>query len=332
MGTPEAKPDFYISASRLKLAQECSWKFFCRYILKLPDQSNDGARRGQICHKLFECLLNKRHIHHFNEIIRTRSIRSIPALYKFINWQIKKEGVSGEVDNKGNNNFDLIEEMILVGLNHDFFCEGKNLLPPETEFKFVNQKPYYALAGFIDKMAEKDGTVYIYDYKSSTEKFTGEDAESNLQAFMYSLYVQKIRKAKATVSFIFLRHEENPLVNLTCTDAQLHGFEHYLASAYSYLKNFSEADARANYAYNQPRPTNGEFKGPLCCGFAKFKGQKKKDGNNMFACSYKFDFEYYVVLDEKGAIIKSSFADDLKAEAGQKIEKRKYFGCPRFGG
>ena len=50
-----------LSASRIKVAQTCSWQYWTRYILKLPDKSNDGAKRGTICHLVFECLGNPRH-------------------------------------------------------------------------------------------------------------------------------------------------------------------------------------------------------------------------------------------------------------------------------
>ncbi len=330
MEKPSKKTELWLSASRLKLAQECSWKYFCRYVLKLPDTSNDGARRGSVCHKLFECLLNKRHIEHYNNIVKTKSLKLDAVVYRFINWQMRREGIVTECDNKGNNNFDLIEEMVLVGLTHDFFCEGKNLLSPELEFKFENENPRYALLGYIDKLAEKDGKVFIYDYKTSSEKFEGEDSESNVQAFMYSLYSKKIRQAKAIVEFIFLRHPEDPTITVDATDAELGGFEYYLANAYAYLETFDEKKGRAKYAADQPRPKDGEFKGPLCCGFAKYKGQLKKDGNPMFACPYKWEFDYYVLVDKDGKIINSSFNNDLKASEGQKIETRHYNGCPRF--
>ena len=45
-----------LSASRIKTAQSCSWLYWFKYILKAPDKSNDGAKRGTICHLVFELL------------------------------------------------------------------------------------------------------------------------------------------------------------------------------------------------------------------------------------------------------------------------------------
>ena len=48
-----SEPQTALSASRIKTAQSCSWLYWCKYKLKLPDTSNDGARRGSICHLIF---------------------------------------------------------------------------------------------------------------------------------------------------------------------------------------------------------------------------------------------------------------------------------------
>ena len=32
-----------LSASRIKTAQSCSWLYYCKYKLKLPDKGNDGS-------------------------------------------------------------------------------------------------------------------------------------------------------------------------------------------------------------------------------------------------------------------------------------------------
>ena len=56
MDDHENKP---LSASRIKTLQTCSWQYWCKYHLKLPDKSNHGSLRGTICHAIFENLGNK---------------------------------------------------------------------------------------------------------------------------------------------------------------------------------------------------------------------------------------------------------------------------------
>ena len=60
-----------LSASKIKTLQSCSWLYWCKYHLKLPEESNSGASRGTICHLIFECLGNPRHKHHYKKNNKT---------------------------------------------------------------------------------------------------------------------------------------------------------------------------------------------------------------------------------------------------------------------
>ena len=88
--------------------------------------------------------------------------------------------------------------------------------------------------------------------------------------------------------------------------------------------------AKSNFAKNSPFPTDKSFSGPLQCGFAKYKGELKKDGKPKWACSMKFDFHYYVILKD-GKVTKSFFEEDFNeslVESDHSFEKRYYAGCP----
>ena len=65
-------PETPLSASRIKTAESCSWLYWCKYKLNLPDKSNDGAKRGSICHLIFEVLGIKKRKKYFNKIIKTQ--------------------------------------------------------------------------------------------------------------------------------------------------------------------------------------------------------------------------------------------------------------------
>jgi hypothetical protein len=58
----------------------------------------------------------------------------------------------------------------------------------------------------------------------------------------------------------------------------------------------------------------------------------KKDGNVMYHCAFKFPFEYYALCNEEGEVVKTSFKEDLKANAekGEFVIKKNYKGCPHF--
>ena len=87
-----------LSASRIKVAQTCSWQYWTRYILKLPDTSNDGARRGTICHLVFECLGNPRHKKHYNKIIKNKDIFASKSVKRLV----LKNAKAVNVDDKDN--------------------------------------------------------------------------------------------------------------------------------------------------------------------------------------------------------------------------------------
>ena len=55
-----------LSASRLKTAKTCSYLYWAKYHLKLPDKTNDGAARGSVCHLIFESLLPLTQTHNIN--------------------------------------------------------------------------------------------------------------------------------------------------------------------------------------------------------------------------------------------------------------------------
>ena len=122
----------------------------------------------------------------------------------------------------------------------------------------------------------------------------------------------------------------------------LEGFEYELTGVQNYLENFSESDAKSNFASDQGYPKDGTFGGPLACGKDGFKmsrGEKVLDKNGepikAFICAYRKPFEYLVLLDSSGNIRKSVYPEDehdlikIKQD-NETIEKREYSGCPAW--
>lgn len=318
----------YLSASRIKTLETCSWQYYCSYVLKLPQKGNDGSSRGTICHLVLELLLSKKHKSHFTSITKKGSIDGSEAVSRLV----KKRAQKLKVDSA--ENLKLIDEMIVVGLKNEFFgAKGAKVLPPEFEFRIENERPKYNIRGFIDKPIDypADQRMEITDYKSSKEKFKGEELKSNTQAMMYSLAAKKSwPDRRPIIKFVFLRFPKQPTQILEFSDAALSGFEHYLSFINKKINNFDQKAARSNFAADQPMEKGGGFKGPIVCGFAKEKGQLKKDGTLMWHCPVKFAFSYYVLKNENGEVVKSSFEDDLSPGKSETVEKLSYPGCPRF--
>lgn len=333
------KKQVVLSASRLKTLESCSWLYYCKYVLKLPEESNDGARRGSVVHNLFECLLNPRHRKHYDALLTKGTIHGLPVIERFIKWQGKREGISGDLDHKGQNNVKMIDEMIQVGLRYDFFVENGDLQKAEEEFNYTCENGGFTIRGFIDKMAivkkGRQKALQIWDYKTSAEKFSGEDLECNTQALMYSLYARRVRNMDAVVRFLFLRHPDDPMQELDFSEQEINGFAKYLAHITEFLKDYDYEKATSNLAGKQPYPKKGEgFKGPLVCGYAKFPGHAKKTGEPYWHCPHKFAYDYYALLNVDGEVVRTAFTanelmeDETIAAKGLKIEKRHYAGCP----
>lgn len=241
------------------------------------------------------------------------------------------------LDKKGVNNYDLIKEMVLVGLGYDFYCEDYDeLLSSEYEIKI--ETPEYRLNGFIDKLGIKDGKFLISDFKSS-EKFDSFDT----QALCYILWAKRVKNMDSIAEFIYLRKPEGQISRkYEFTDSQIDGFEMYVKEIYKQLKNFNRKKAQSHFAYDDGYPGKDEgFKGAAMCGRSQYKGHLKKDGTEMWSCPNKHPQEYYVCL-KNGEIIKSdlnyealvTYLDkkgiDKKEESCYKIQKVSYSGCLRF--
>ena len=138
----------YLSYSRMKTLEGCSWLYWCKYVLKLPDTTNDGALRGLICHLVFELLLDSKHKKHHEIISKHKTIEASKAVQKLVEKQLKKFDILDQ------ENYDLVNEMIVVGIRNDFYVDGAELLDPEFEFDITNEDPYYRIYGFIDKAAK----------------------------------------------------------------------------------------------------------------------------------------------------------------------------------
>lgn len=294
-----------LSASRIKTLETCSWVYWNNYHAKVPQTQNDGALRGTICHTIFELLLNSKHKKHYNKIIKKNSIKGSEAVTRLVKKLKAKAGLD-------QSNFEILDQMITVGLKHDFFGEGGEIVKPEYPFEIKNDAPKYHIKGFMDKPIKKEKEMHIIDYKSSKYKFRGDDLEANIQAMMYSLASLKIwPKLKPIVKFLFLRFPRQPIQELSFTEDQIKGFEYYLEHINHYINNFDQEAAKANFAADND-------KNKWMCQIGGWK------------CPYKDSYDYYVKLNDKDEIVESNFDGNFKDLKGFTVEKRTYSGCPRF--
>lgn len=329
-----------LSASKIKTLKSCSWQYWCKYVLKLPDKTNSGALIGDTVHIILECLGLPRHKKHYDKIIKNKNIFASKAIKKMVYKHIKRKDLNMESD------LENICSMALKGLEYDFF--GKNLGEPtevisEKDFEITveDKEISYKIKGFIDKLFiyGDHGVVLIRDFKTNKKKYEGKEVSDNLQDYMYTLAIQKLypHLKDIKMEFLFLKQDLNDggvMPMQPKNKYELMGFEHELTGYQKYADSFVEKTALSNMAANQGMPKDGSFSGKLLCGFAKEPNQLKKDGTPMWYCTYKFGFDYYAVIDKDGKIKKSAITkkelSKIKLAEGEKITKKTYDGCPCF--
>lgn len=335
----------YLSASKIKTLQSCSWLYWCKYHLKLPEEGNDGSSRGTICHLIFECLGNPRHKKHYTKILKKKSVWSVPSIKKLIIYHAKKLKIFDK------ENMELVNEMIINGLSYDFFgnTDGrptKSVSEQEFNIEKNDGEKKYNIRGFIDKLFlyKSKSQAIIRDFKTSKKVFEGKDLTDNLQDLMYSLAVKKLYPEfmQRSSEFLFLKfslakdllgEEGEGVVKMdSLSDDELEGFEFFLTEVQSLVDSFDEESATSNLAADQDFPKDGSFSGPLCCGFAKQPNQLKKDGTKMWHCPHKFSYYYWVAEDEEGNQ-KMTFLtepDPEKIPTELSLKKSYYKGCPKW--
>jgi hypothetical protein len=337
-----SEPKVPLSASRIKTAQSCSWLYWTQYKLKLPDSSNDGAKRGSICHLIFEVLGEKRRSSHYKAIMKSEDIFIIPSIERLVMKHARKVGVDDEV------NIQLIKEMTFNGLSYDFFGQtiGKpTVAVSEQDFDIIQNDGQfkYRIRGFIDKLFlyKKSKFALIRDFKSSKAVFKGKEIDDNLQDLMYSLAVKKLfpEYSRRQSEFVFLKfdlEDENSdgVIRMEeISDEELLGFESQLTEIQKYFDNFSLKDAVANLAYDQGFPKSGGFAGKLICGLGTHKHELKKDGTKKWHCGFRFPFHFYQILNEEGEVVQSLKEEDFdeeKVPPNHTFELKWYSGCPAF--
>ena len=91
-----SEPKTPLSASRIKTVQSCSWLYWAKYQLGLPDASNDGAKRGSICHLIFELLGEKNRKSIYQSLLKKKDVFSHKGIKRLILKHAKKLQVDDE--------------------------------------------------------------------------------------------------------------------------------------------------------------------------------------------------------------------------------------------
>ena len=195
----KSKENKYLSASRIKTFESCSWLYWCKYHLNLPEKTNEGALKGSVTHLILELLLFKKHKKHLNSIVKSLDVDSSQAVGRLIRKKLKEFNIDTE---------EIYEEVcnfILVGLQYDFLGKGgKNLVLKvpigtqifEEDNKTViysvidhNQRPYAIRKHVLCKDYDVEiAESQVRDLDAIVEKLNStfqEDLKDEVEAFNF---------------------------------------------------------------------------------------------------------------------------------------------------
>jgi hypothetical protein len=345
-----------LSASRVKTLKGCTWEYFCNYVLKLPDSSNDGAKRGSVTHYTLEALSQKKenkdgemifkHDHHIEKIIEEGSYKVSKAVKRLVEIHARREGVDDP------ENMKLIDKFIQHGIIYNFRGGLDNGDQPDidaTEKKFditVNENgKRYRMLGFIDRhfVYKKHSYIIIRDYKTSKDTFSGSDLTDNIQAKFYLLAARHLypELKHRSMEFTFLKfhptHKKGILTVNTVSNEELDGFEYFLTSVNEYLEDFGVDKAKSSFAGHKGIPKTGGFEGLLKCGkHYKIKNKQpllNSEGKLVrgYMCNCRKPMKYKHLLDEEGSVVSRHFEDENpEVPKGHTLEEKEYEyqGCP----
>ena len=303
-----------LSASRIGTLEKCTWSYWCGYHLKVPQNTHPAASRGTICHLVLELLLKERHKKHFDLLIKSETIKSSRPVDKLVIKHLKKLGLFIP------EHYEMCDEMIIVGLKADFFGRdfGGKVDEPEKKLELCGKDGLeYKVTGYIDKpiVNSKKKEVKIVDYKSSKNKFKGEELSANTQAIIYTMAAKEMwpKMKKFVMEFLFLRYPKKPAQQIEVSDEELSGYKYYLEHLYKLINNFTEKEARKNFAKDKDKTK-------WLCGWP----------GTSWVCPYREPVKYFVLLNKDGEPITSSFKNDLEPKEDETVEERYYKGCPAY--
>ncbi len=304
----DSKPVRRISASRIKLVNDCSYRFYASEYLKVPEKTWPRTHAGSIVHSVLEALYRDKNRDLHDLVKQEGTIYTSKALTRLVKmWQSRTK-----VDDKIIADVDPMAMLVLTETN--FLDVGAiRRFEPEHEFDLTLSNGG-KVKGYIDRMAQFPDKWIITDYKSQKNRFETNEVEDSFQSLMYQLYVWKTFGELAEVRYILLRHpptkkepSKHIQITMPATPAQLRGFETYITHMWEVVNRFGPKDAVANFKEDDP-------------GFCR----------NV--CTYYRPTRYLSVKKKGTDELVGNFPLDSSPQVGQDeyVTTCTHKGCPKF--
>jgi len=210
LNLPNTSKQQRLSFSHLDTYQTCPLRYFYRYQLSLPSQTNSSASFGQTIHNTLQLFyknyLEDNHVD-LNNLLEIYQNNWIPVGY---NSQAHQNRVQTE------------GKKILKDYLAKFHPPKNKIIGLEQSFKLkINQQLY--VSGKIDRIdSDTKGSLEIIDYKTGKQP-SSKDLEKDLQLSVYALaatdklFLNK-KLSQVTFSYIYLQNNEKVSLKKTDTD------------------------------------------------------------------------------------------------------------------
>lgn len=257
---PEAKK-INVSPSRLRLFLDCKWAYFCKYVLKLPDEGNPKTSLGSLIHEILEILYKP-----YSQEKRKKYILYVlendklhPIIEKIYFKKIKTFNIPKIYGKKDENLHELGLKLTINALKFGYNPNSK-CINVEKEF-VIPVSENVNIKGFIDKVSELDkDTIELTDYKSGAP-YSYEKCGEELQPYFYKIAAQHLYKNYKNVLFNFHFLKNKKIVPVVKTEEELIKYLKFIISQGKEMLKFTEKDAITNKTWS--------------CDWCKFKKPNK---------------------------------------------------------
>ncbi len=203
-----------LSPSSIKCYKQCPRKFYYNYILGISAPPNVHQVRGNIAHSVLENFFDKK-MEHIEFKTSEEQLKVLIQELLIQEWANYKERLELVKLTKEKEIFYFEETlMMLFNWTEQFLEKINNLTGTFTErFKTlipIREQEYSSerlgVRGFIDAIEDREGDIYIMDYKTSSRYDLNEHL---LQLGIYSLlYFEKHGKLPKKAGVYFLKDKE----------------------------------------------------------------------------------------------------------------------------
>lgn len=295
-----------VSSSKISDLLQCSYSFYLKHVLMMPDVPHWKTLVGSYVHNVVEYTL-KRTLKR-RKLLR-RILRDGFTFDAFPN--IRRYGAMF----KAKHRLDLWEYPVVEAMLTLTFSTLKPYLKEgrfKSEQRFEMKYDKVTVSGYVDILSRgKDKR--ILDMKTKGKRFTKAELGDNVQAAIYQWWYYETYGDLVPVDFIMVRFpptKRSPTYHLQTVEAptvqQLGGLKQYAIHLHKLMNNFTLRDAT----------------GGFCSDF----------GFCERVCPFKRPFDYLSLKDKSTGALIGNYMLDNPPHVGenQMIERLHCKGCPRF--